>query len=75
MLSFPQSPYMPCPECGASVARGEEQSHACEEERRLDFHLFQLRGEVTEFEAQLGAYLDSPQGRFALWCAERDRRG
>ena len=68
---FP-SRYMPCPDCGASVERRDE-AHECERERWLEFQLFQLRAEVGEFEALLARYLDSPQGRFELYYAERGR--
>jgi hypothetical protein len=72
--SFPQSRYMPCPECGASVERVEAVAHICDGERLLDFHLFQLREEIVAFDAQLAAWLASACGRFAAWVAERDRR-
>jgi len=65
--------HMPCPECGASVACTEADRHVCDPERRLDYRLFQLRDEVAGFDALLAEYLDSPQGRFAQWLAERDR--
>ena len=72
--SFPQSRYMPCPECGASVERVEAGAHECDGERQLDFRLFQLREEIVAFDAQLAAWLASARGRFAAWVAERDRR-
>jgi hypothetical protein len=64
---------MPCAECGASVPRGEQESHRCEPQRRLDYAMFQLRAEVDAFDRSLGEYLDSPQGRFEQWVAERRR--
>ena len=72
--SFPQSPHMPCPECGASVERAAVDPHVCEGERLLDFRLFQLREEIAAFDAQLATWLASARGRFAAWVAERDRR-
>ena len=60
--SFPQSRFMPCPECGVSVERVEIDLHECDAERLLDFRLFQLRDEIAAFDAQLAA-----------WLAERDR--
>ena len=65
---------MPCADCGASVPRGDQETHRCAPERRLVFTMFQLRSEVDEFDRTLGAYLDSPHGRFEQWDAER-RRG
>jgi hypothetical protein len=72
--SFPQSRYMPCPECGASVERAAAGAHACDGEQLLDFRLFQLREEIAEFDAQFAGWLASAGGRFATWLAERDRR-
>jgi hypothetical protein len=68
---FP-SRYLPCPECGASLERHAD-AHECERERWLEFQLFQLRDEVDRFEAGLAGYLASPQGRFELYYAERER--
>jgi hypothetical protein len=74
MLSFPQPRFMPCAECGASVARSDTEGHVCDPERRLDYVLLQLRDECAEFDAQLVAYLSTPQGRFEAWYASRRRR-
>ena len=52
----------------------ERDGHTCDPERRLEFRLFQLRAEVADFDEDLSGYLDSPQGRFAQWLAERERR-
>lgn len=71
--SFPQSRYMPCADCGASVDRAAMGAHLCEPERMLDFRLFQLRDEIAAFDAQLAAWLATARGRFAAWIAERDR--
>jgi hypothetical protein len=73
MFAFPQPHYMPCLDCGASVARADAAQHVCDEERRLDFALFQLHGELEQFDSQVAAYLDSPQGRFEAWYAARRR--
>jgi hypothetical protein len=73
MFGFPQSRFMPCAECGASVER-DVGTHLCEPERLVDFRLFQLREEIARFDDQLAAWLESARGRFAAWIAERDRR-
>jgi hypothetical protein len=73
MFAFPQPHYMPCADCGASVARGEAQLHVCESERRLDFAIVQLRGELQEFDVQLAAYLETARGRFEAWYAANRR--
>ncbi|HZN21361.1 MAG TPA: hypothetical protein VFB57_02235 [Gaiellaceae bacterium] len=72
---FVDSSHMPCTECGASLAAAERETHACEPQRLLEYRLFQLRDEVAGLEDGLRGYLDSPQGRFAQWLAERERRG
>jgi hypothetical protein len=66
---------MPCPECGASVDHVEAEAHACEQERRVSYQLFQLRDEVAAFDDELAVYLASPHGRFEQFYAERARRG
>ena len=73
-IPFPEPSHMPCSECGAAVARSDREAHECDAERLLDFRLFQLRDELSAFEQELAEYLESPRGRFELWCAERDRR-
>jgi len=72
--SFVHSNHMPCTECGASVAASERDAHVCDPERLLEYRMFQLREEVAGFDDVLRGYLDSPQGRFAQWLAERERR-
>jgi hypothetical protein len=72
-LSLPPPTHMPCPECGGSVARGQEVGHRCDPERRLDYMMFQLQSEVDGFDRALGDYFSSPQGRFEQWDAERRR--
>lgn len=73
MFGFPQPRYMPCAECGASVARAEADLHLCDPNRRLDFVFLQLRAEREEFDVQLTAYFESPRGRFEAWYASRHR--
>ena len=71
---FAHSRFMPCPECGASLAEEDRDEHVCDSERRLDYQMFQLRDEIACFDGELGAYLLSPEGRFEAWYAERMRR-
>ena len=74
--SLPFPAFMPCSECGASLARGQEDAHVCDRERRLRYQLIQLREEIAGFDDDLAAYLDSPEGRFEAWYAawKRSRR-
>lgn len=55
------------------MARERERAHVCDEERRLDYALIQLRAEVAALDDQLAVWLESPQGKFAAWLAERGR--
>jgi hypothetical protein len=72
---FTDHEYMPCEDCGASVARAERQTHVCDEKRRLEYELFRLScSEIAIFEDELALYLATLEGRFHIWYAERDRR-
>lgn len=73
MFMLPQPSFMPCAECGASVARGDRDAHECDGERRLDYQVHQLREEIAALDESFGAYLETPDGRFAAWDAERRR--
>jgi len=73
MLLLPQPAHMPCDRCGASVDTRAGVAHLCDDERRLDFALFELRGEIESFEEGLGRWLATPRGRFEQFYAERER--
>jgi hypothetical protein len=73
-LLLPPPAFMPCPECGASVASGSGALHCCDPQRLLDYSLFPLRAELAGFDAELRAWLASPPGCFAVWSAEHERR-
>ncbi|HEY2373282.1 MAG TPA: hypothetical protein VGH82_12210 [Gaiellaceae bacterium] len=75
MLSLPSPRHMPCEHCGASVERGGEAGHQCEDERRLEYRVFALRDEIESFDENWTAWLQSPEGLFELFYAERTRRG
>lgn len=71
--SLPQPSHLPCPDCGESVLVALRHDHACDEERRLSYRVFQHRAELDALEEEIEAYLESPEGQFALWEAERRR--
>jgi hypothetical protein len=71
--AFFQPTHIACTECGESVELAFSDEHTCDQARRLDFRLFQLRHEIAAFELDLQAWLGSAEGRFAAWLAERDR--
>jgi hypothetical protein len=72
-LAFPSPDHLPCPDCGASLPAAGDAGHVCEEERRLDYRLVGLRPEVERFDDDFGAWLDTPDGRFAQFIAEQGR--
>ena len=74
-FAFPKPDHMPCPDCGASIPAGEgSEAHVCDEQRRLDYRLVELRPGIERVADDLAVWLETPQGRFARWLAERDRR-
>lgn len=72
--SPPQPAFMPCPDCGASVARDEQETHVCDPDQRARYESFQVRLEVERFDSELTGWLRSAAGRFAIFYAERQRR-
>jgi hypothetical protein len=72
MFGFPAPASLPCPECGAAIPL-DGGDHVCDEERRLWHQLFLVNTERERLDAELRAYLDSPEGRFELYYAERER--
>ena len=66
--------FIPCEDCGASVAKGEYVTHVCDTERRLEYQMVQRREEIAAVEREIQTYFDSPTGRFEAWYAERKRR-
>jgi hypothetical protein len=69
-----RSRYMPCHECGASVDRTALREHECSSERRTDYEMFGLRGEIAQLEAGIVRYLTTAAGRFETWLAARHVR-
>lgn len=66
--------YMPCAECGESVARRDEDTHVCDPNRRVDYLMFQLRDDVARFTEEFMVWLGSREGEFHTWLAARDVR-
>jgi hypothetical protein len=65
--------HVPCEICGAPVPRDGAEGHVCDPERMADFQVARRREEIDRFESDLGVFLASPPGRFAIWCAARER--
>jgi hypothetical protein len=61
---FAHSQYIPCSECGASLAGEDRDEHVCDGDRRIDLQMFRLRGGIVRFELDLAEFLRSPAGLF-----------
>jgi hypothetical protein len=72
--SLPQPAFMPCPRCGASVARTRQDEHVCDEAQRTSYELLQILTETDRFDTELTSWLASPRGRFTVYYAEHQRR-
>ena len=72
MFGFPTPPSsLPCPDCAEiSIEEGER---VCDEERRRWHQLFVVNVEVEALDDERCCDLDSPQGRFEVYYAERER--
>ena len=66
--------FVPCEDCGASIAKSEYEAHVCEPNRRLEYQMIQHRDDLAGVEDEIRTYFDSPAGRFEVWYAERKRR-
>ena len=55
------------------MAVADEQPHVCDAERQADFRLVELGPEIAQFDDDLAAWLETPDGRFARFIAEYDR--
>jgi hypothetical protein len=49
--------------------------HECLPDRRFEYEMFALRGEVAQLETAVGRYLATASGRFESWLAARQVRG
>jgi hypothetical protein len=66
--------FIPCEGCGLSVAKSQYAAHVCEPDRRIAYQMIQHQDDLARIEKEIRSYLDSPQGRFEAWYAERTRR-
>ena len=75
MFGFPAPPYVSCAECGALFRRLEQGEHVCERERWVDYQVCRMRPGIQRFYTEdLPRWLDSNEGRFERYWAERQRR-
>jgi hypothetical protein len=72
--SLPHPTHLPCPGCGATVEREDLSDHVCDDEQRTRYERFQVRVEAERFDTELTDWLRTPDGRFEVFYAERQRR-
>jgi tRNA(Ile2) C34 agmatinyltransferase TiaS len=65
--------YANCPECGTSVPVDGIRPHRCDERHRADRIVAIAVSAAEGFEQEFHRYLETPQGRFELFYAARDR--
>lgn len=63
-----------CRECGENVPQSRVADHECDRDRWVSFQVAQARADIERIDTELAGYLETAQGRFALWYAERTRR-
>jgi hypothetical protein len=66
--------FVPCEDCGVSVAKSDYAAHVCEPDRLVAYQMIQHRDDIARVEDEIRTYLASPEGRFEAWYAERKRR-
>ena len=64
--------FLPCPSCGVSVDRARGRGHRCDLDPIVDECMAALSGEIALLEAQVAAYLATPEGRRERWWAVRE---
>lgn len=70
----PAPGYLDCPECGTSVSPMNLGRHRCDERHRSDHTGRIAETEAAGFEAEFHRFLATPEGRFAVFYAARNRR-
>ncbi|MFL5963525.1 MAG: hypothetical protein ACJ757_11615 [Gaiellaceae bacterium] len=69
-MNDPRPTFTACSECGEALHRDELDGHRCSEQRQSELA---VRRALTTFEGELAAWLETPEGRFSVWLAERER--
>jgi hypothetical protein len=66
--------YLDCPDCGTSIPVDKVELHACDDRHRRDHLERMTSAAVAELEADIRSFLQTPQGRFELFYAQRTRQ-
>jgi hypothetical protein len=65
--------YQPCFECGALLSSEQRSRHVCSPDESAAHQVIKARVQLTVFEDEVSRFLETPEGRFALFLAERQR--
>jgi hypothetical protein len=69
----PLQDYLDCPECGTSVLRAPLVMHRCDDRHRRDHLTRVAQDAAAAFEREFRRFLETAEGRFAVYYAERNR--
>jgi hypothetical protein len=65
--------YLPCSECGALLSSEQRRRHVCSADDAAVHQVTKARVQLTLLEDELARFLETAQGRFALYLARRQR--
>ena len=65
--------YLPCSDCGALLSSEQRSRHACSPDDAVVHQVTKARVQLTVFEDELARFLETAEGRFAAFLAERQR--
>lgn len=68
----PLLPYRFCEDCGVSLSPAQLARHSCHPVQRAAYQARRWQLALRDLEGALAAYLDTPRGRFDLWCARNE---
>jgi hypothetical protein len=66
-------PHAVCPDCGVALPLGQLDEHECDEQRWLDHQIRLALPELARIDQEIASFLETPEGRFELWYARRQR--
>jgi hypothetical protein len=65
--------YLPCRECGVSLSSEQRSRHVCRPEDSVIHQVTRARVQLAVFENEVADFLETPEGKFALFLAGRQR--
>lgn len=70
--AFTRWGFRACMGCGDTIAPDKE--HECDPERALNWQVCLVLPQIERIDGEIAAFLATPQGQFAVFYAERERR-